>query len=62
MAPQSGLHSFNFLGSSILAAVDEQVFSSMPGGSSNSKQTLLSPVCHHGRDGGRGPALTPRPL
>ncbi|KAL3155161.1 hypothetical protein ABBQ32_013104 [Trebouxia sp. C0010 RCD-2024] len=31
MAPQSGLHAFDFLGSSILAAVDQQVFSTMPG-------------------------------
>lgn len=31
MAPQSGLHSFDFLGSSILGAVDEQLTSSMPG-------------------------------
>lgn len=31
MAPQSGLQSFNFLGNSILAAVDQQVSSSMPG-------------------------------
>lgn len=35
MAPQSGLHSFDFLGSSILAAVDEQLASSMPGKSSS---------------------------
>ena len=35
MAPQSGLHSFDFLGSSILAAVDEQLASSMPGKSSD---------------------------
>lgn len=31
MALQSGLQSFNFLGNSILAAVDQQVSSSMPG-------------------------------
>lgn len=35
MAPQSGLHSFEFLGSSILGAVDEQLASSMPGKSIN---------------------------
>ena len=35
MAPQSGLHSFDFLGGSILRAVDEQLSSSMPGKSSN---------------------------
>ena len=31
MAPQSGLQSFDFLGNSILAAVDQQVASSLPG-------------------------------
>ena len=31
MAPQSGLQGFNFLGNSILAAVDEQLATSMPG-------------------------------
>ena len=34
MAPQSGLHSFDFLGKSILGAVNEQLASSMPGRSS----------------------------
>ncbi len=31
MAPQSGLQTFDFLGNSILAAVDQQVASSLPG-------------------------------
>ena len=31
MAPQSGLQGFDFLGNSILTAVDEQLASSMPG-------------------------------
>ena len=35
MAPQSGLHNFDFLGSSILAAVDDQLVTSMPGKCSN---------------------------
>ena len=31
MAPQSGLQGFDFLGNSILAAVDQQVANSLPG-------------------------------
>lgn len=53
MAPQSGLHAFDFLGSSILAAVDQQVFSTMPGQPSSVITSLLSQACPAGGEGGK---------
>lgn len=46
MAPQSGLHAFDFLGSSILAAVDEQVFSRMAGEPPPHLKSLTLVVTH----------------